>query len=281
MSEVPASGGPAPAAALIDVIRSLDLTTLASDDTPERVRTLCAAAREPINPHILSRIAPEVTEPVTVAAVCVYPFFLPVARQALRGSGVPIAVVAGGFPAGLSPLRQRIDEVWSCAAEGADEIDAVINRSLVLTGEWDALFDEVAAFRAAAGDIPLKMILASGELQSEENIARASRICLQAGADFLKTSTGKEAVNATFPAGRVMLREIERFRKERGRAAGFKASGGIRTPEEALEWRGVVRDVLGDEGLAPQRFRIGASSLLQAIVDRLELLSTSPSPSSA
>ena len=216
-----------------------------------------------------------------MAAVCVYPFFLPVARQALLGSGVPVAVVAGGFPAGLSPLQQRIDEVRNCAAEGADEIDAVINRSLALTGEWEALFDEVAAFREAAGDIPLKMILASGELESAEIIARASRICLEAGADFLKTSTGKEAVNATFPAGRVMLAEIERFRAERARVAGFKASGGIRTPEQALEWREVVGEVMGDQGLAPHRFRIGASSLLQAIVDRLELLSTSPSPSSA
>lgn len=281
MNGMRGGGGAASAATLLDVIRSLDLTSLAGDDTPERIRTLCAVAREPINPRLLSRIAAEVTEPVTVAAVCVYPFFLPVARQALRDSGVPVAVVAGGFPAGLSPLQQRIDEVRSCAEEGADEIDAVINRSLALTGEWQALHDEVAAFRAAAGDIPLKMILASGELQSEEIIARASRTCLEAGADFLKTSTGREAVNATLPAGRVMLREIERFRAERGRAAGFKASGGIRTPEQALEWREAVREVLGDEGLGPHRFRIGASSLLQAIVDRLELLSTSPSPSSA
>ena len=199
----------------------------------------------------------------------------------MAGAAWTVVAGAGGGAAATAGAAAEEAPPPDCVAGGADEIDAVINRSLALTGEWEALFDEVAAFREAAGDIPLKMILASGELESAEIIARASRICLEAGADFLKTSTGKEAVNATFPAGRVMLAEIERFRAERARVAGFKASGGIRTPEQALEWREVVGEVMGDQGLAPHRFRIGASSLLQAIVDRLELLSTSPSPSSA
>lgn len=272
---------PVSAASLLAAIRSLDLTSLAANDTPDRIRALCTTAREPVPPATLRRVAGNEAAPITVAAVCVYPFFLPIARQALQGSGVRVAVVAAGFPAGLSPLRQRIDEIRSCVAEGADEIDAVINRSLALTGEWEVLHDEVAAFREAAGAVPLKMILATGELVTDEIIARAARTCLEAGADFLKTSTGHEVVNATYPAGEVMLREIERFRAEQGRMAGFKASGGIRTAEQALKWRELVGSMMGEAGLTPSRFRIGASGLLQALVDRLETLPTSPPPSSA
>lgn len=272
---------PVSAASLLAAIRSLDLTSLAANDTPDRIRALCITAREPVPPATLRRVAGNEAAPITVAAVCVYPFFLPIARQALQGSGVRVAVVAAGFPAGLSPLRQRIDEIRSCVAEGADEIDAVINRSLALTGEWEVLHDEVAAFREAAGAVPLKMILATGELVTDEIIARTARTCLEAGADFLKTSTGHEVVNATYPAGEVMLREIERFRAEQGRMAGFKASGGIRTAEQALKWRELVGSMMGEAGLTPSRFRIGASGLLQALVDRLETLPTSPPPSSA
>ena len=248
----------------------MDLTTLSGDDTPDRVRSLCAQARNPI-PESLANALSIPPELQRTAAVCVYHHFLEVARRALEGSGIPVAVVAAGFPAGLSPLRQRIDEVQASATAGADEIDAVINRSHVLTGEWEALYDEVRSFREAAGAARLKIILATGELRTLANVTRASRLCMLAGADFIKTSTGKEAVNATYPAGLVMLRAIRDHFDRTGQQVGFKPAGGIRTPSQALEWMRLTRDVPGEGWSGPERFRLGASSLLDEIVGRLEL----------
>lgn len=255
---------------LLRAIRSIDLTTLSGDDTPDRVRRLCAQARQPLAPELAGRlgIAAGAIHP---AAVCIYHHFLEVAREALDGSGISIAVVSAGFPAGLSPLRQRIDEVRASASAGADEIDAVINRSHALMGEWAALYDEVRAFREACGEARLKVILATGELGGLTNVARVSRVCMLAGADFIKTSTGREAVNATYPAGLVMLRAIRDYRNRSGYGVGFKPAGGIRTAAQALEWMRLVAEVLGEEWLGPDRFRIGASGLLGEIATRLRV----------
>lgn len=266
------------AALLLAAIRCLDLTTLAGDDTPDRVRALCERAREPFGPELRDRLGSAAGD-LRVAAVCVYHHFIETARRALDGSGIPVAVASAGFPAGLSPLRQRIDEIRSSVEVGAQEIDAVINRSLVLTGDWEALFAEVTAFREACGPVPLKVILATGELASLDDIARTSRLCMQAGADFIKTSTGKEAINATYPAGLVMLRETLEYRRRTGREVGFKPAGGIRAPDQALEWIRLVGETTGKKWPGPEGFRIGASSLLAAIEERLRRLAgDSPGP---
>ncbi len=274
LADLPERSLPAPVsepAHLLQAVRAIDLTTLSGDDTPERVRALCDRARAPI-PRPLADALSIPPDQLRTASVCVYPHFLEVAQGALQGSGIPVAVVAAGFPAGLAPRRQRIDAVRAGAGAGADEIDAVINRSHVLTGEWEALYDEVRAFRDAAGQARLKVILATGELRTLANVARASRLCMLAGADFIKTSTGKEAVNAAYPAGLVMLRAIRDYFERTGRRVGFKPAGGIRAPAQALEWQRLVREVLGVGWLGPELFRIGASSLLDEIGGRLEVL---------
>lgn len=230
-------------------IRCVDLTTLKGDDTPARVETLCAKAAE----HV-------------VAGVCVYPVFVPQARRALAGSDVKVATVAAGFPHALTPLRTRIDEVAAAAEAGAGEIDIVIRRGLALDGDWDGLRAEVTAFRAVAGPAKLKAILATGELGNPATIARAARICLEAGADFLKTSTGMETLNADLAAGRVLLAEIARWHEETGRRVGIKPAGGIATPEQAYDWIALVRAELGEAWLNPSLFRIGASRLLDALL---------------
>lgn len=256
---------------LLRALRCIDLTTLAADDTPRTVRDLCAVAREPLPAALGERLGVVAAE-ARVAAVCVYPYFLPVALDALEGSGIPVAVAAAGFPAGLSPLSARIEEIRSSVDAGAQEIDVVINRSLVLTGAWEELYDEVRSFREACGPLPMKVILATGELRSLENVARTARLCMQAGADFIKTSTGKEAVNATYPAGLVMLREIAAYREQTGRAVGFKPAGGIRAPGQALAWMRLVEETLGADWARPARFRLGASALLDSIRLRLSSL---------
>jgi deoxyribose-phosphate aldolase len=257
--------------ALLRAISFIDLTTLSGDDTPERVRLLCDRARRPLAPDLAARLG-DIAPALHTASVCVYHHFLPVAKQALEATGIPVAVVSAGFPAGLSPLAQRIDEVRASVEAGADEIDAVINRSHVLTGEWEALYAEVQAFRGACGKAHLKVILATGELGTLTSVARASRLCMLAGADFIKTSTGKEAVNATLPAGVAMLRAIRDYRAVSGHVVGFKPAGGIRTPAQALEWMRLVEAEVGEEWLRPELFRIGASTLVGEIERRLEML---------
>ncbi|WCT72925.1 deoxyribose-phosphate aldolase [Sphingomonas naphthae] len=253
----PLPTGAARAARLRQAIGLIDLTTLQGDDTAARVRALCATALDPLGDGSL-----------TTAAVCVYPAMVPYAVEALAGR-LPVASVAAGFPAGLTPLATRIAEVADCVGVGAAEIDIVIRRSHALEGDWQALYDEVRAFRAAAGLAHLKAIIAVGELGDATTIARASLVCMMAGADVIKTSTGMEKVNATLPAGAIMLRGIADFEARTGIRVGFKPAGGIGTPDQALHWLALVESILGPDWIDPSLFRIGASRLLGAIRDEL------------
>jgi deoxyribose-phosphate aldolase len=257
------------AAWLLRAVTLMDLTTLSGDDTPGRVRRLCAKARRPVRADLLEAMHVEQL-PIRVAAVCVYHVFVQTALEALEGSGIPVAAVSTGFPAGLSPFEQRIAEIRASVAAGAEEIDVVITRAHVLTENWRGLYDEVRAMREACGDAHIKTILATGELGTLRNVARASLVCMMAGADFIKTSTGKESVNATLPVGLVMARAIRDYRERTGQLIGLKAAGGIRTAREALDWMALVKDELGVRWLRSDLFRLGASSLLTDIERQLE-----------
>lgn len=254
---------------LLRAISLMDLTTLSGDDTPGRVLRLCAKARHPVRKDLLEALGVADLD-LTVAAVCVYHAFVETAVQALKGSGIPVAAVSTGFPAGLSPLPQRLAEIEASVSAGAQEIDIVITRAHVLTGNWPALYDEVKAFRAACGPAHLKAILATGELGTLREVARASVVAMMAGADFIKTSTGKESVNATVPTGIVMARQIREFRERTGYFVGLKPAGGIRTAKQSLDWLAMMKDELGDRWLRPDLFRFGASSLLTDIERQLE-----------
>jgi deoxyribose-phosphate aldolase len=257
------------AAWLLRATTLIDLTTLSGDDTPGRVRRLCAKARRPIRADLLETMG-ATQLPIRVAAVCVYHAFVSTAIEALEGSGIPVAAVSTGFPAGLSPFETRLQEIRASVAAGAEEIDVVITRSHVLTENWPALYDEVRAMRAACGDAHIKTILATGELGTLRNVARASLVCMMAGADFIKTSTGKESVNATLPVGLVMSRAIREYQQRTDHMVGLKAAGGIRSAREALDWLVLVKDELGDRWLRPDLFRLGASTLLADIERQLE-----------
>jgi len=257
------------AAWLLRAITCMDLTTLAGDDTPGNVHRLCAKARRPVREDLLDALGVAHLG-ITVGAVCVYHSLVPVAVEALEGSGIPVAAVSTGFPAGLSPLPQRIAEVRASVAEGAREIDIVITRAHVLTGNWEALYDEVRAFREACGEAHMKSILATGELATLGNVARASVVAMMAGSDFIKTSTGKEPVNATLPFGLVMTRMIREYEEDTGYKVGFKPAGGIRAAKGALEWLALMKEELGDRWLRPDLFRFGASGLLTDIERQLE-----------
>jgi len=257
------------AAWLLRAITLMDLTTLSGDDTAGTVRRLCAKARQPVREDLLRSLGAE-SLPVRVAAVCVYHRFVGAAVDALQGSGIPVAAVSTGFPAGLSPFRQRLEEIRASVAEGAEEIDIVITRELVLTQQWEALYDEVRAFREACGAAHLKAILATGELSTLRNVARASLVAMMAGADFIKTSTGKEARNAELPVGLVMSRCIRAYRERTGHDVGLKPAGGIRTAKDAITWMLMMKDELGNDWLRPSLFRYGASSLLGDIERQLE-----------
>jgi len=254
---------------LLRAVTLMDLTTLMGDDTPGRVRRLCAKARQPVRPDLLEALGMGGV-PIQVAAVCVYHVFVETAVAALRGSGIPVAAVSTGFPAGLSPFAQRVAEIEASVAAGAEEIDIVITRAHVLTGKWQALYDEVRAFRAACGPAHLKAILATGELGTLRDVARASAVAMMAGADFIKTSTGKEPVNATLPVGLVMARQIREYRARTGHLVGLKPAGGIRTAKQSLDWLAMLKDELGDRWLRPDLFRFGASALLTDIERQLE-----------
>jgi deoxyribose-phosphate aldolase len=207
---------------------------------------------------------------LTVGAVCVYHEMIPHAVKALAGSGIPVAAVSTGFPAGLSPFALRIQEIRESVALGAREIDIVISRRLALAGEWAGLYDEVRQMREACGEAHLKTILATGELGSLKNVYKASLVCMMAGADFIKTSTGKEGTNATVGNSLVMVRAIREFHERTGHVVGFKPAGGIRTARQATDWLVLMKEELGDSWLAPDLFRIGASSLLSDIERQLE-----------
>ena len=257
------------AAWLLRAVTCIDLTTLAGDDTPGRVRRLCGKARNPVRADLLEAAGASGL-PIQVASVCVYPSMVATAVEALAGSGIPVAAVAAGFPAGQTPFPERLDEIRTAVAAGASEIDIVISRELVLRGRWGDLYDEVGAFREAARGAHLKTIIATGELATLTNVARASLVCMMAGADFIKTSTGKERVNATLPVGLTMVRQIRAWRERTGYRVGFKPAGGIGTAKQALVWLVLMREELGPTWMQAGLFRFGASSLLGDIERQIE-----------
>ncbi len=255
------------AAWLLRAISCVDLTTLSGDDTAERVRRLCAKGRQPVRADILSALD---MQGLTVGAICVYHDMIETAVASLQGSGIPVAAVSTGFPAGLSPFHLRLAEIGESVAAGADEIDIVISRRHVLSGNWQALYDEMRAFRHACGEAHVKAILATGELGTLRNVARASLVCMMAGADFIKTSTGKESENATLPVTLVMIRAIREYYDRTGFRIGYKPAGGISKSKDALVYLTLIKDELGDRWLQPDLFRFGASSLLGDIERQLE-----------
>lgn len=257
------------AAWLLRAITCMDLTTLSGDDTDERVRRLCAKGRQPIQRELVKCLGIEDLG-IQVAAICVYHRFVETARRALEGSPVRVAAVATGFPAGLSPLSERIAEIRRSLESGAQEIDVVITRAHVFGGRWQELYDEIASFKQACGPAHMKVILATGDLLTLRNVVRASLVAMMAGADFIKTSTGKEPTNATLPAGFVMTRAIRDYAKETGMAVGFKAAGGIRTAKQSTDWLALMKEELGLPWMKAGLFRLGASGLLNDIERQLE-----------
>lgn len=256
------------AAWLLRAITMIDLTTLAGDDTPGKVTRLCAKARQPLRQDLIDALDIASLN-LTVGAVCVYHQRVKDALAALRGSGIPVAAVSTGFPAGLNPFPQRIEEIRQSVEAGADEIDIVISREHVLRGNWKALYDEVCEMRRACGDAHMKTILATGELGPLWQVAQASKVCMMAGADFIKTSTGKESVNATLEVGLTMAREIRAYQGLTGYKVGFKPAGGIRSAKDALNWLILIKEELGGDWLNKQLFRFGASGLLTDIERQL------------
>ncbi len=261
------------AAWLLRAISCMDLTTLSGDDTDERVRRLCAKARQPIQQELVRKLGIEQLD-VKVAAVCVYHLFVETALHALEGSGVHVAAVSTGFPTGLSPLAERVAEIRRSAEAGAHEIDVVITRAHVFGGRWQALYDEIAAFKQACGAAHMKVILGTGDLLTLRNVARASFVAMMAGADFIKTSTGKEPTNATLPVSLVMVRAIREYAQQTGMAVGFKPAGGIRTAKQSLDWLALMKEELGPSWLRAEIFRFGASGLLGDIERQLEHYAT-------
>jgi deoxyribose-phosphate aldolase len=255
------------AAWLVNAIRCIDLTTLAGDDTEDRVRRLCAKAVRPLADHIMAGLG---LERLHTGAVCVYPTMVSAAVKALRGTGIPVASVATGFPAGLMPLDLRLAEIRYAVDQGADEIDIVITRAHVLDGNWAALYDEVAAMRDACGAAHLKAILATGDLRTLRNVYKASMVAMQAGADFIKTSTGKEGVNATLPVSLVMVRALRDYGERTGFRIGFKPAGGMKTAKDAIAWQILMKEELGNDWLSHGLFRLGASSMLADIERQLD-----------
>jgi deoxyribose-phosphate aldolase len=255
------------AAWLLKAVTLIDLTTLSGDDTEGRVQRLCAKARQPVRTELLEALG---MPGITTGAVCVYHEMVPAAVRALEGTSIPVAAVSTGFPAGLSPFRLRIAEIGESVAAGAREIDIVISRRHVLTQNWQALYDEMAEMRSACGEAHVKAILATGELGTLRNVARASLVCMMAGADFIKTSTGKESVNATLPVSLTMIRAIRAYQDRTGIKVGYKPAGGISKAKDALVYMSLMKDELGHPWLQPDLFRFGASSLLGDIERQLE-----------
>jgi len=259
----------AQAAWLLKAVTCIDLTTLSGDDTAGRVRRLCAKAKSPIRHDLLDALG-MADRHITTGAICVYHRFVKTAVEALQGSAIPVAAVSTGFPAGLVPHDVKLKEIEASVRDGAKEIDIVITREHVLTGNWQALYDEMRDFRAACGDAHVKAILATGDLKTLRNVARASLVCMMAGADFIKTSTGKESVNATLLVTLIMVRMIRAYHERTGFMVGYKPAGGISTAKDVLNYQFMMKEELGREWLEPDYFRIGASSLLADIERQLE-----------
>ena len=257
------------AAWLLKALTCIDLTTLAGDDTEQRVRRLARKARNPLRADLLEALG-LADDPPVVGAVCVYPTMVAAAKAALEGSGIPVASVATGFPAGLAPLELRLQEIAYAREQGADEIDVVITRAQVLSGDWQALYDEIRQMRAACGSAHMKTILATGDLQTLRNVYAAAIVAMQAGSDFIKTSTGKEAVNATLPVGLTMVRALRDYHERTGHVVGFKPAGGLRSAKDALSWLILMKEELGQAWLQPKLLRLGASSMLGDIERQLE-----------
>ena len=255
------------AAWLVNAIACMDLTTLSSDDTEARVARLCAKARRPLAPNILTGLG---LDTLSVGAVCVYPTMVAAAVRSLEGTSIPVASVATGFPAGLMPLPLRLEEIRYAVDQGASEIDIVITREHVLKADWAALYDEISAMREACGSAHIKAILGTGDLKTLRNVYAASMVAMQAGADFIKTSTGKEPVNATLPVSLVMVRALRDYGEQTGYAVGFKPAGGMKTAKDALAWQILMKEELGTDWLRPGLFRLGASSMLADIERQLE-----------
>ena len=250
------------AAWLLRAVTCIDLTTLAGDDTPGRVKRLCAKARQPIRPDMLAKLNIN-GEKITVGAVCVYPSRVKDAVEALRGTEIPVASVATGFPTGQIPMAQRVAEIEQAIEAGAKEIDIVISRYHVLTGDWQALYDEIRLFRKTCGEAAhMKTILATGDLATLKQVYQASLVAMMAGSDFIKTSTGKESVNATLEVSLVMVRAIREYLERTNFKVGFKPAGGISKAKGALAWQSLMKEELGEDWLMPNLFRFGASSLL-------------------
>lgn len=253
---------------LVRALQCIDLTTLAGDDTDCNVSRLCAKARSPVHGKTLDALG-IAGEGITVGAVCVYPNMVKKAVACLQGSGIPVASVATGFPAGMTPLSTRLEEIRLAVADGAGEIDIVINRPMVLMQQWEALYDEVKQMKQACGKAHLKTILATGELPTYKHVYQASIVCMMAGADFIKTSTGKEGVNATLPVSLVMVRAIRDYQDRTGVKVGYKPAGGIRSAKQTLQYLALMMEELGEEWTHNDLFRFGASSLLGDIERQL------------
>jgi len=253
---------------LLRAITCMDLTTLSGDDTDQRVRRLCAKALQPIEPAVKSALGID-TMPIRVGAVCVYHQFVDTARRALGASEVRVAAVSTGFPTATNAFEERLAEVHRSVDAGAHEIDVVIARAHVFEGAWQRLYDEISAYKDACGSAHCKVILGTGDLSTLRNVGRASMVAMMAGADFIKTSTGKEAVNATLPVGLVMVRAIRDYAESTGMAVGFKPAGGIRTARQSLDWLALMKEELGPDWLEPELFRFGASGMLGDIERQL------------
>ncbi|KRA95041.1 2-deoxyribose-5-phosphate aldolase [Devosia sp. Root685] len=254
---------------LLKAITLIDLTTLNADDTAGRVERLCAKARNPLRSDIVEKLGVGDLR-ILPGAVCVYHTFVKTAVDALQGTGIPVAAVSTAFPHGLAPVETKIAEIEASVRDGAQEIDIVIERGMVLRGDWQALYDQVKSFRKACGDAHIKTILGTGELATQTNIAKASLVCMLAGADFIKTSTGKEKVNANLVTSLTMIRMIRWFGEETGIEIGYKPAGGIATAGDALKYMALMKEELGTRYLNPHLFRFGASSLLTDIERQLE-----------
>jgi deoxyribose-phosphate aldolase len=256
------------AAWLVKALQCIDLTTLSGDDTAGRVQRLCEKAKRPLRDDIVAKLG--LNDMPHVGAICVYPTMVPHAVKALKGSGIPVASVATGFPAGLTPLPIRLAEIKYAVGEGAQEIDIVINRALVLEQNWQALYDELCAMREACGEAHIKAILGTGDLKTLRNVYKASMVAMQAGADFIKTSTGKEDVNATMPVSLTMVRALRDYGELTKFKIGFKPAGGLKSAKDAMNWQILMKEELGRDWLEPNLFRFGASSMLADIERQLE-----------
>lgn len=257
------------AAWLLRAMSCIDLTTLAGDDTPGNVIRLCGKARHPIRADLLQSLGMGDAN-LHVAAVCVYHNMIETALDALKGTDIPVAAVSTGFPAGQIPLEQKLSEIEKSVNAGAKEIDIVISRAHVLRSDWKALYEEVSLFRKSCGEAHMKAILETGDLTTLSNTAKASQVCMMAGSDFIKTSTGKAAVNATLPVSLVMVRAIRDYNEATGYKIGFKPAGGIQKAKQAIDWLILMKEELGDDWLSAELFRFGASSLLADIERQLE-----------